>query len=252
MCSWKKKRDHGSFELKLLLRKKLIRGITQAAALDLFAGEGRLLLELCAGFERVHAVEKDPAKWSVLTRRLQEEGRANVSVWRMDNASFIREVLPGIGGINFIDLDSYGNPLPAVKRLFSVWRPERTTAVAVTDGGRLSFIRGGRVRMKNYLPGEDKPRIPGCKAACPAGTRPLSAGEYELLVKGFWKGLAADMGFSIEDFILAWKKGKGVMYYGMLIRPDKDHMGAHRKAKPQPLEPQQDGQRLHEKAYEGD
>jgi len=240
MTGAKKPIDHGFRELKWLLRQRLLAGITPAVAVDLYAGEGRILTELYRGFRQVHAVEKDPDKYDRLQRRialrLQGPGRPLVATYRQDNRVFIRERLAKIADVNLLDFDAYGNPHPLIAAVFQVWTPHTRTAIAVTDAGRIPLLRAGRVNLAHYRPGtaaEAKGR--------PARVRPLSAEEYELLVQGFWRELAERHRFALLDFFGAWAPGRRVLYYGVWIEPDRNLVDRDRPPCPQPLEPQPHG-----------
>jgi len=213
----RKKKDHGFIEVKWLMRKGLLEEVRPRVALDLFAGEGVLARSLYCGFKRVHAVEKDPAKARRLELKARQAGLHMIEVHTMDNREFIKNVLPGLSGVTMVDFDAYGNPLPAVKDFFNAWRPWTRTAVAVTDGGRLSISRGCAINMQSYLAGQARGQ--DLPAGARLKTRPFSPLEYQLMVRAFWQELARIHGFNIMDFVSAWKKGKGVLYYGIVIEP---------------------------------
>lgn len=237
MSSWKHKVDHGSFAIKYLLRKQLIKKIEPSAAVDFYAGEGRLL-SLYAGFPSVHAVEKDPKKWARLQQAVSRLYPGRVRTYLLDNRVFMRAVLPGIAEANLLDFDAYGNPHPAIHECFRRFRPRGRTAIAVTDGGRLALIRGWKINLASYLPGafDSAPELS-------ARLNPLLVREYELLVNRFWSRLAHARGFQIIETIFAWKKARRVLYYGVVIEPDRHHMDRDRAHPSQPLEPEPDAPR---------
>jgi hypothetical protein len=234
------KTDHAFLELKLLIRSRLVREVAPRAVVDFFAGEGRIMTRLYGGFATVHAVDKDPVKLARFcsenthartvvgagpracprpgrprgdapTPHFQDCRRPEVKVYAMDNREFCRIVLPSLSDVTFMDFDAYGNPHPLIALAFDHHRVRERTAVAVTDGGRLALLRGQRITPASYLAAAPDPRL--------ARTRSLSAFEYELLVRGFWKELAKKHGLAASNFTASWAKGRRVMYYGLIIAP---------------------------------
>lgn len=247
MAMARKKNDHAFPELKALLRQRLIAAIAPKNAVDFFAGRGRLLFSVCRGFQAVHAVEKDPAKFAVLKRRAQEQKARSgsglgVKTYRMNNLEFARAILPGIADVNFMDFDAYGNPHPLIAEVFLHFQVREQTALAITDGGRLSLMRGRRISPGRYLaPGHDNAR--GL-----VRSRPLSTLEYELLVRAFWKELANRRGFNIAQFLAFWARGRRVMYYGLIIGPACNPVDQRGPTRSQPLEPEPTPERQAQKA----
>jgi len=206
--------DNGFPEIKILLRKKLLRNINPENALDLFAGEGRMLRETAPFFRSVYAVEKDPKKYLKLHENIKQQNLENAGPHCMEAGLFIKTRLPELAGINFIDLDAYGSPNRVIKELFKNWRPEQRSALAVTDGGKICLCRGNRIRPADYFieaGAEDQKTV---------RIRPGLVRDYELLIKSFWKSLARMHGFRITEFLSAWKKSRRVIYYGICIEPD--------------------------------
>jgi hypothetical protein len=209
-------RDHQSFELKLLLRRRLLAGLRPEGLCDLCAGQGRLLRALAADFAFCHAVEKNARQAAILEARLREEGLDHVTVHRMDHEKFVRDLLPGLDAVNFLDVDAYQNPHPLLRLVFSNWRPAGPAAIAVTDGGRLGIVRGQRLRLDQY-----RGRLPpGAAPGPPARAHPLLVAEHELIVRAFWRELAAKRRLVVRDFIAAWPPGRRVLYYGLIVEPD--------------------------------
>jgi hypothetical protein len=208
--------DNGAFALKSLLRQRLVDGIRPGTMVDFFAGSGRMLMEVGSRFETIYAVEQDSSRRVQLKTRLGQEPvrewADRVIVVPGDNRRFVRERLAGIAGINYLDFDAYGNPHPLIRETFAVFRPDRRAAVAVTDGARMALLRGGRLRPEAYGIPDAGPRV--------ARTRPLSAREYELLVRGFWERLCQDRGFRVTTFISGWRGGRRVLYYGVRLEPN--------------------------------
>ncbi|HUT54600.1 MAG TPA: hypothetical protein VM658_14515 [bacterium] len=235
MTREKKKTDHAFPELKRLLRSRLIRLVAPKAAVDFFAGEGRILAGLYGGFAAVHAVEKDPAKLARLLARAREQAAANrpgpaLTAYAMDNRDFVRAILPGLADVTFMDFDAYGNPHPLIAQAFAHHRVRERTAVAVTDGGRMALLRGQRITPAAYQVAAPDHRL--------ARTRSLSASEYELLVRGFWKELAKKYGLTASYFTASWAKGRRVMYYGLIIAPARDRMDQRGPLGSEPVEPE--------------
>jgi hypothetical protein len=225
MTKWRKV-DHGFVEIKRLLCKRLLAMISPSVAVDFFAGQGKIIFELYREFDQVHAVEKNPDKARILNQELLSPANRDlagkVRTYCMDNSEFARIRMKFIRSVNLLDFDAYGNPNSLIAGVFNVWKPERRTAIAVTDGGKFALCRGNRVRINSYLPTEDGELLlqtPGARWPA-ARVHPLIIEEYELLVRTFWQKLARKHGFLIRDFISSWKKGRMVLYYGLCIEPD--------------------------------
>ncbi len=215
----KKQTDNGSPEIKALLRLKLIKRIKPANALDLYAGEGRMLAAVAPAFKRMIAVEKDPHKFIKLCRAVENNVIPNARPHCMDNLRFVKTRLPELEGINYIDLDAYGCPNRLVREIFQSWRPTTQTAFAVTDGGRIYLCRGNRMGPADYFP-ENGRDGPASRAGNTVRLPPGLVGDYELLVKNFWKTLAGRYGFRVVDYLSVWRKARRVLYYGVCIEPD--------------------------------
>lgn len=238
MSAWNRKLDHGAFELKWLLRKKLIAMIEPETAIDLFAGEGRLLCSLYDDFPAVHAVEKNPKKWERLRNNVAGITPGRVKTYCQDNRTFMRTVLPGIPKVNLLDFDAYGNPHPAIRDCFKYYQPTQRAVIAITDGSRLALCRGQKINLASYQPDEIDPRSGG-----QARLNPLLFREYELFINTFWSRLARGRRFRIIDQVFAWKKARRVLYYGVCIEPDRDPMDRDPSPLSQSLEPEPDGPR---------
>ncbi len=220
------KTDHGFPEIKVLLRQKLVRSIDPGNALDLYAGEGRMLASVAPHFLRTDAVEFDPLKFMKLARTIEKHDIRNVRLHCMDNTRFIRDRAAGLTGVNYIDLDAYGCPNRLVLELFRNWSPGTRTAFAVTDGGKIHLSRGNRMDPADYFPGaeEETPEAhqdgAGNLGSKSVRLRPEIIRDYELLVKSFWKHLGKKHGFRVVEYLSAWKKSRRVIYYGVCIEPD--------------------------------
>ncbi|MFO8056114.1 MAG: class I SAM-dependent methyltransferase [bacterium] len=208
-----RKTDHGFREIKLLMRKKLLKNINPGNALDLYAGEGKLLTAMAPAFNSVEAVEKDPVKFMKLERAVRRENLENVRLHFTDNSRFVKSRLPELSAINYIDLDAYGCPNRLIQQLFQNWTPPGRAVFAVTDGGRIYLSCGNRVKLGDYFPEEEQPKEA-------ARIRPALIRDYELLLKSFWKSLGRRHGFCIVDWLSAWRKSRRVIYYGVCIEPD--------------------------------
>ena len=216
-----KKIDHAFLELKLLIRSRLLLSVAPRAAVDFFAGEGRIMAALDGGFTMVHAVERDEARLVRLRAKFHEPDtaggtRQQVKVYALDNREFCRSILPGLPDVTFMDFDAYGNPHPLIALAFAQHRVQERTAVAVTDGGRMALLRGQRITPAAYQVAAPDHRQ--------ARSRSLSAFEYQLLVRGFWKELAEKYGLTASNFTACWPKGRRVMYYGLVVEPASRHL----------------------------
>jgi len=229
MLTKKKRVDHGFWEIKFLLRKRMIEMINPRVAVDLYAGKGRLLQALAGHFEQVHAVEKSRHQYAFLTQHLadqpQDQHSPLIKTYCLDNMKFTRTRLGRIKGINYIDCDAYGNPHPLIAEVLNVWKPGEPSVFAVTDGGRMYVMRGSKIQLYKFQPRSAPPgRFLEQAHAAPVRARQLSWQQYELLVRSFWKQLAESHNFQIKDFISFWRKRRRVLYYGVCIEPHRDRM----------------------------
>lgn len=218
--------DNGLIEAKLLLRLRLLEMLDKPRAIDFFAGRGEICARLAPRLGELIAVEKDGRKAAALEFRLgllHSEGllAKRPRVFAMDNLKFVRQALPGLPDSQFLDFDAYGCPNRLVREVFNAIAISAPKAVAVTDGGRMSLLRGGDIRLDNYgpAPGENAehgmPAMPGR-----ARIRPLSMAEYEALLKQFWRELGRETGFCVTEWLSLWRKGGRVVYYGLQIEPN--------------------------------
>lgn len=205
-------RDHSSFALKLLLRRRLRDGIAPGALVDFFAGEGRILLAHAGAFGRVRACEQDPGRAGRLRERLHRAGLARAEVLVGNNRDLVPAMLAGLEP-DFLDFDAYGNPHPLIREVFRSYLPARRAAVAVTDGGRMQLLRGDRFRPADWM------FDPGPDDRLSAPVTPVLRSEHELWVRSFWDRLASDRGLRLVDFFGAWPRGRRVFYYGLWIEP---------------------------------
>jgi hypothetical protein len=213
----KKKVDNGFIELKLLVRKRLMRYIAANTVVDMFSGNGKILERSYLDFDRIYAIEKNPDKSAQLELIKSNSQHCGLKIFRMNNQEFINCELPKIGNIDLLDFDAYGNPNMTIMKTFEKIRLEKTLAIAVTDGGRMNIVRGGKTRMESYFPcinGE------GIKKDITIKFRCNTQKGYELLVMKFWERLSLSENFKITNRFFAWKRNRMVLYYGLIIEPN--------------------------------
>lgn len=126
------KKDNSTLRHKVTLRRNLLREIDRPVILETHGGWGAIYARCYSTIERGVVFERDEAKVSVLAR--QRPG------WAVYDADCVRAIADGAAdgwGINFVDVDPYGEPWPVLDALFSraaTW-PD-IVALAVNDGLR--------------------------------------------------------------------------------------------------------------------
>lgn len=134
------KKDNSSHTEKVILRQTLLRKLDAAPIiLETFGGWGKLYescyQSCCYGL----VIDKDPQKADHLARQ-----RPAWAVYQTDSVSALRAGLGAEQPFNWLDVDAYGDPWPALRAFF---QSERTFAkrlcIVVTDGLRIKInLRG--------------------------------------------------------------------------------------------------------------
>lgn len=205
-------KDHGSRQIKFLLRQALLPRLKLKVVLDLFAGRGEIAARFYLGGEELYLVEKNPKSFAFLARRFEGKTSPEVHLYCEDNLKFLAARVAGLSRINLVDFDAYGSPNRQIKRFFSLYRVREPMLVFATDGGKLALLRGAHWHPDWYSARE---------ADGPPASRyhALVARDYETLIRGFWREMAAAHGFRLLSFPLVWKPGNLVAYYGLLLQP---------------------------------
>lgn len=133
------KKDNGSLRLKAALRRNALKELADPVILEAYGGKGRIYWHCYQSIERGVVLEKDSVKVAILA-----EQRPRWAVYQCDS---VGALAAGIGRhlpVNFVDLDPYGEPWPAVDALFASERPWPDKLVmVVTDGLRQKLKMNG-------------------------------------------------------------------------------------------------------------
>lgn len=126
------KKDNSTLRQKAALRRNLLREIEWPVILETHGGWGVIYERCYSAVERGVVFEKDEDKVAALAR--QRPG------WGVYEADCVRSIAAGAvddWGINFVDVDPYGEPWPVLEALFrrEMRWPSRL-ALAVNDGLR--------------------------------------------------------------------------------------------------------------------
>jgi hypothetical protein len=124
------KKDNSTFARKVSLRMSLLKQIQDPVIMETHGGEGHIFLSIYSDIQHGVVFEKDHEKSVLLAHQ-----RHTWAVYEGDSAI----LLAGGAGkhleVNFLDVDPYGDPWPAINAFFGSARPfPPTLAVAVNDG----------------------------------------------------------------------------------------------------------------------
>jgi len=201
---------------KVKLRLWTYRFWKQQTILDLFAGMGYLSEEYAkAEFEKLICVEKDEEYFNELRRRM--EPFSNCVLIHDDNLSWLKDELPKVKDVTFVDFDPFGCPNEQIRLFFENYPVDRAIMVNVTDGVILNLRRLASVNLEKYL-----------LSLYPTGRLPREEfkSKQELnrllpwLQRTFINLLAAKHGFSTSFVYHAMNREANVTYYGFIAYPD--------------------------------
>lgn len=133
------KQDNSTLRLKVQLRRNALREISDPVVMETHGGWGRIF-ECCYRQLPTGVVfEKLPEKAARLA--------AQRPTWAVYEADVVRALASGVGAhlpVNFLDLDPYGEPWPAIAAFFSSARPfAPRLALVVNDGLRQKLRMNG-------------------------------------------------------------------------------------------------------------
>lgn len=132
------KKDNSTFSYKRQLRLHLLKEISNPVIMETHGGKGKIFKACYNDFSGI-VFEKEGEKAELLAIQ-----RPNWFVYECNCLDAI-EMGAGKGmGINFVDIDPYGDPWPVINTFFNCenYRPN-ILAMAVNDGLRLKLKMGG-------------------------------------------------------------------------------------------------------------
>jgi len=118
---------------KLKQRLELLRKLKKPGAfLELFAGKG-FLSQIYADYaSQLFLVDENMHYLQQAEKRVQ--GRVSYRLFCKNNLDFIREDLPSINDLCFVDFDAFGSPAKQIQSFFRTFVIKKPLLVAVTDG----------------------------------------------------------------------------------------------------------------------
>lgn len=134
------KKDNSTIRQKVLLRRALLRELDEEpVVMETHGGSGAISKKLYRDFAKGVVFEKDAVKADILARQRP--------TWAVYECDVVGALTGGAGShlpVNFLDLDPYGEPWPAVEAFFGSERPwPEKLCVAVNDGLRQKVKMGG-------------------------------------------------------------------------------------------------------------
>lgn len=134
------KKDNSTYKLKVSLRQRLLKRIDNPVILEVFGGYGKMYEALYYPYTEGCVMEKLPEKVDVLAAQ-----RPTWSVYECDS---IQAIADGAGShllVNYLDIDAYSEPWPAIDAWFTSKRPRAMLmGIIVTDGLRQNLkVNGG-------------------------------------------------------------------------------------------------------------
>lgn len=131
-------KDNSTYKQKVALRKKMLSFVDVPVVMETHGGVGKLFDACYAHIEQGVVFEKSPDKSTILGKQRP--------TWAVYEADCVMALNGGAGAhlaVNFVDLDPYGEPWPAIDAFFSSDRPFPPRLVlAVHDGLRGSLKLG--------------------------------------------------------------------------------------------------------------
>jgi len=105
---------------------------TKGRILELYAGRG-FLSQVYANFA-TELILVDKREDYLQEAKQKIHGKVSYKIFCKDNRKFIREDLPCLGNIDFVDFDAFGSCAEQIKLFFDVYIVKKPLLVAVTDG----------------------------------------------------------------------------------------------------------------------
>ena len=132
------KKDNSTFRLKAQLRSKALRELDQPVVLETHGGWGKLFDQCYRDVPVGIVFENNVRKAEYLARQRP--------TWAVYEADCVRALREGVGShleVNFLDLDPYGEPWPAIDAFLTSDRPFPARLVVVVNDGLRQFLRTG-------------------------------------------------------------------------------------------------------------
>lgn len=143
-----RKIDNTSFDQKASIRKAALELIDNPIIMETHAGIGDIYRAIYYPYERGIAMEKDGFKCEILAHQ-----RPSWAVYQADSPLALTLGAGGHLGVNFLDVDPYGDSWPTIQAFFSSTRPfPRRMVLAVNDGLRQKIRTGGGWDSKTLQP----------------------------------------------------------------------------------------------------
>ena len=142
------KKDNAGLQDKLKLRRRALSYVEgDLLPLEVFAGAGTVGRELYREADRGTAFEKDPAK----TERLARDRPA----WRVyeGDAIVLTAAAAFFPGTNYVDVDPYGDPHPAIAAVFEAAAHLADHFVLAVNDGLRQYVRMGKAWSGTSLQG---------------------------------------------------------------------------------------------------
>ncbi len=124
------KRDNSTFDRKAWLRQRALTELEAPVVLETHGGMGKLFARCYSMIPDGVVFENNPVKAAQLGRQRP--------TWAVYEADCVRALAAGAGGhlpINFVDLDPYGEPWPALDAFFLGIKPTVPRLVLVVNDG---------------------------------------------------------------------------------------------------------------------
>jgi len=130
------KLDNSTFRLKAQLRSKALRELDQPVVLETHGGWGKLFDQCYRDVPVGVVFEQNAPKAAYLARQRP--------TWAVYEADCVRALREGVGShleINFLDLDPYGEPWPAIDAFLTSDRPFPVRLIIVVNDGLRQKLR---------------------------------------------------------------------------------------------------------------
>ena len=140
-------KDNSTYKQKVALRRKLLSFVDTPIVMETHGGEGKLYNACYTHIGQGVVFEKNSDKSAVLGKQRP--------TWAVYEADCVMALAGGAGAhlaVNFVDLDPYGEPWPAIDAFFSSDRPFPPCLVlAVNDGLKLKIGTGAAWHVKSLM-----------------------------------------------------------------------------------------------------
>lgn len=130
------KKDNTTLDLKVRLRLNALQELADPIVMETHAGYGRIWWRCYRHIENGIAFEKDIKKADALARQRP--------TWAIYQCDCVMALKSGVGGhlpVNFLDLDPYGEPWPAIDAFFGSDRPRPDKLIICVNDGLRQKVR---------------------------------------------------------------------------------------------------------------